>query len=95
MENRELPDVGEQQKRAYVYSGFSGTDHNIQLPGKPLSTVPIGTAWQPRFRASVTEEELFIQHHLLARPQKRGRQIITALVWIAAVAAYLTFAFTL
>jgi hypothetical protein len=61
----------------------------------PLSKVPIGTRWEPRPRSSITDEELFIQHHLLARPQKRGRQIITALIWIAAVAAYLTFAYTL
>lgn len=94
MENRDLPPAGEESKRAYVYSGFSQPDHNMQLPGKPLSKVPIGTAYQPRARTSVTEDELFIQHHLLARPRKRGRQILTALIWIAAVAAYLTFAFT-
>ena len=82
-------------KRAYVYSGFSDGDHKMQLPGKPLSKVPIGTAYQPRTRSSITYEELFIQDHLLARPQKRGRQIITALVWIAAVVAYVIFAFTL
>lgn len=64
-------------------------------PSKPLSKVPIGTAYQPRPRRSITEEELFIQHHLLARPQRSGRRVAWAIAWVAALVGYLVFAFTL
>lgn len=95
MENKDLQPAPEEGKRAYVYCGFSQADHNIQLPGKPLSKVPIGTAYQPRPRSSVTDEELFIQHHLLAKPRNRARNLLLAAVWVAAIVAYVTFAFTL
>jgi hypothetical protein len=57
--------------------------------------VPIGTRWEPRPRSSITDEELFIQAHLLAKPARNGGRIAWAIAWVTAIAAYLVFAFTL
>lgn len=61
----------------------------------PLSKVPIGTRWEPRPRSSITDEELFIQAHLLAKPARNGGRIAWAIAWVMAIVAYLVFAFTL
>ncbi len=36
---------------------------------KPLCKVPIGTRWEPRVRREITDEEIFTQAVLLAKPR--------------------------
>lgn len=94
MENKDLELAPEQQKRAYVYSGFSQADHNIQLPGKPLSKVPIGTAYHPAQRHQPTWEELEIQHYLLKQPRRRRLSDgFVAFLYFAACTALLWWLF--
>ena len=40
---------------------------------KPLSKVPIGTAYRPELRHKPTWEELEIQHYLLRKPGGKRR----------------------
>ena len=90
MENKDLTNVREEEKRAYVYTGFSQPDHNIQLPGKPLSKVPIGTAYHPAQRHQPTWEELEIQHYLLNKPRRRRLSDgFIAFLYFAACALFL------
>lgn len=63
----QMADTAETVKRAYVYSGFSGTDHNIlcgpahkKVPPYNTGKVLIGIHYQPRpkYQTSVLEDRL-------------------------------------
>ena len=79
MENNHLSQAQGERKRAYAYSGFSPSNHNILCSGLPQKVPPyntgkvlIGSAYhpQPKYKTSVVEDRL--QAALLA--ERQGHQ---------------------